>query len=307
MRGAVLVLSLALAACASVSPPTDEATPFAQLQALEQRLAAAAFRLTTANAALCDSRAPQTGMTIHDALQYGPGARAGAVRYFRLTDAPAVMAVAPDSPADRAGLKAGDAITTVNGRSLRSPVPIDAPVGYEGVARAWSLIGAELARGPATLSVTRAGQALELTLEPVDGCDWQTQLVPSGTINAFSDGRVVSLTTALTRYAARDDELAAVVGHEMAHNLLRHAAHPVGSRRDRERQADRVGLYLTARAGYDISGASAFWRRFGEDSWQARLGMLTHPGSDSRSHALAVVGSEIEAKRAAGQPLVPSY
>ena len=306
MRARILGLCLALAACASTpAPPTDAATEFAALQALEQRAIAVAYRLTTANTELCADRAPQTGMTLHDAQQYAPVNRAQAVRYFQLTDAPAVIAIAPGSPADRAGLKSGDVITAVNGQSLHSPEPIEGPDSYEGVARTWSLIDAQLARGPIILTVPRGDEALQLTLNPEPGCNWQTQLIPSGTVNGFSNGRVVSLTTALARYAARDDDLAAVIGHEMAHSLLRQEHHPVSNSRDLERAADRIGLYLAARAGYDITGASLFWRQFGEHNWQARLGLLTHPGANSRSHALAAVIAEIEAKRAAGQPLRP--
>jgi hypothetical protein len=305
MRAAALSLCLALSACATSVPETDAATEFAALQALEARVAAVAYRLTTANTELCRDRGPQTGLTLHDAQQYSPADRAEAVRFFHLTDAPAVMAVAPDSPAGRAGLRAGDVITAVNGQSLHGPAPIDGPASYQGVARALSWIEGALRQGPAVLSVPRGGETLSLTLQPARGCAYQVQLVPSPSMTASADGRVVSLTTALARYAARDEDLAVVIGHEMAHNLLQHRLNAAGSSRSRERAADRVGLYLTARAGYDITGASDFWRQFGDDSWRARLGVLTHPSPTARSQAVAATAAEIAARRAAGEPLVP--
>ncbi len=117
---------------------------------------------------------------------------------------------------------------------------------------------------------------------------------------------MVSVSTALARYAASDEDLALVIGHEMAHNVLRHSEKRAGRPRSRERAADHAGLYLTARAGYDIGGADAFWRRFGDDNWRARLGVLTHPSPTARSKAIAETAAEIARKRAAGEPLVPS-
>lgn len=304
---AVLSLCAALSACAATAAPvTDAATEFTALQALEARVAAVAWRLTSANTELCPDTGPQTGLTLHDARQYAPESRARAVRHFHLTDAPAVLAVAPGSPADRAGLKPGDVITAVNDASLASPEPTGGPASYAGVQRSLALIDAALAQGPATLTVPRGGEARRLTLRPVTGCDYEAQLIPSPAMEASSDGRVVSLTTALARYAASDEDLALVIGHEMAHNVLRHRDNRADSSRDRERAADRVGLYLTARAGYDISRAGDFWRRFGDDNWRARLGVLSHPSPTARSRAVTAVAQEIARERAAGQPLVPA-
>lgn len=306
MRLVSLTLSVALCACATAAqPPADAATEFAALQALEARVAAVAWRLTAANTPLCPDTGPQTGLTLHDALQYAPETRAAAVRYFHLTDTPAVMAVAPGSPAERAGLETGDVITSVNGASLASPEPTEGPASYAGVQRSLAWIDAALEQGPAILTVPRGVEQRALTLQPVTGCDYEVQLIPSPRIEASSDGRVVSLTTALARYAATDEDLALVIGHEMAHNVLRHRANPTGSSRDREREADRVGLYLTARAGYDISRAGDFWRRFGADNWGATLGILTHPSARSRAEALERIVAEIEARRAADAPLAP--
>ena len=72
-----------------------------------------------------------------------------------------------------------------------------------------------------------------------------------------------------------------------------------------ERQADRVGLYLAARAGFDTSVAPAFWRRFGEFNWRVRYPQWNHPSAEARASALEEVQAEITARRAGGQPLSP--
>lgn len=297
------LLVLALGACAATAPG-DSAAEFAALRELEQRVAAVAYRLSIANAELCPDKGPQTGLTLHNAAQYGPAIRTDAMRYFGLTEAPGVLAVAPGSAAERAGLKLDDAIVATGGAALAAPS--DSPASYDPLERAWGQLERDLRQGPAALVIQRGGAQLPLTLEAVQGCAYRVQLVPSSSMTASADGRVVSLSTALVRYAARDEDLAVIMGHELAHNVLQHRAHPTGSARSREREADYVGLYLAARAGYDISGAGDFWRRFGADDWRARLGVFTHPSPTARSRALVAAAVEIEAKRASGEALLPA-
>lgn len=305
MRPFCLSLSLALCAGAAAAAPLDDsAAKFTALQALEGRVAAVAWRITSANADLCPAKGPQTGLTLHEAQQYAPESRVEAVRFFHLVDAPAVMAVAPGSPAQQAGLRVGDAITALNGVSMRNGAA--GPESYDGVRRALAAIDAALQQGPVVLTVSRgAGRPERLTLRPTIGCDYEVQLIPSPKMEASADGQVVSVSTALARYAATDDELAVVIGHEMAHNVLQHSQNRTGSQRNRERAADYVGLYLTARAGYDVTVAEGFWRRFGDDNWRARLGIITHPSPTARSKAVAHAAEEIARKGAAGEPLVP--
>ena len=73
--------------------------------------------------------------------------------------------------------------------------------------------------------------------------------------------------------------------------------------------ADYVGLYLAARAGYEIRTAVDFWRRMAvEPPGSIGESMLSsHPSSPERSAGLEQAVREIEAKRRAGQPLVPRF
>ena len=74
-----------------------------------------------------------------------------------------------------------------------------------------------------------------------------------------------------------------------------------------EAEADYIGLYFMARAGYDIVDAPNFWRRMGI----AHPGSIrtnhaaSHPGTPERFVALNKTVSEILDKRAAGKELLP--
>lgn len=291
----------ALVILAGATGPASNAEALLALRALDQRVAAVTWRLATANAELCPDKRPLTGLTLHEAGQYGGAARAEAVSLFGMSDAPAVQAVAPGSPAEAAGLRVDDTVTGADGADLRNLAPTAAP-SHAHLAQVWSRIDTAGADGEVLLDVQRPDQRLQAVLRPVWGCAYLVQVRPSAEMNAWADGRAVTLTTALVRYARTDDELALIIGHELAHNLLRHPLKPSGAR---EREADRVGAYLAARAGYDITGAADFLRRVGPDGWAARLGFLTHPSASARSRAAAKTVAEIEARRAAGAPLIP--
>jgi predicted Zn-dependent protease len=86
------------------------------------------------------------------------------------------------------------------------------------------------------------------------------------------------MTTAVLDFTRNDDEIAVVVGHELAHNILNHPSRlnsekvprgflrGIGRNADKvratEEEADALGIRLVRAAGYDASAAIPFWRRY---------------------------------------------
>ena len=335
------VVLMALAGCSTVAPvvaaPVADAAAMraeaefqqeASLDRLRQqdgRVAAVSFRLNVANLELCPDKALLTGMALHHALQYGLDSRPVARRHFGLGGRPSVLTVAPDSPAARAGVMVGDTLVAVDGTDFATIADRDldhrAPT-YDETARARDLLDRALADGVGSLTVERAGQRLTLTIRPVPGCAYEAQLTPSEEVSAGADGRRIVITTAFVRYATTDDELAVVLGHELGHNVMKHRARIAGGGAAGailgnagawpgglltvEREADYVGLYLMARAGYDYAAARDFWRQYGADFGLSRYAQGSHPGSLERAANIAATAEEIRRKQAAGEPLVPT-
>jgi predicted Zn-dependent protease len=71
--------------------------------------------------------------------------------------------------------------------------------------------------------------------------------------------------------------------------------------------ADRLGLYLAARAGYDIDDAPGFWKRLNETVPSTVLNgyNANHPALAARLAAIDKTKAEIKSKRSAKKPLVP--
>ena len=148
-----------------------------------------------------------------------------------------------------------------------------------------------------------------MRLEPERGCPARIRLARSAQTNAFASGRMVIVTTALLRFVENDDELAVAIGHELAHNILRHPqvlnAQKVPSGilrgfgknasrvRATEEEADRLGLKLMWAAGFDVDAAIPFWRRYYARFDRTPQLFRTHPGLKARERLITQTLAEL--------------
>lgn len=89
-------------------------------------------------------------------------------------------------------------------------------------------------------------------------------------------------------FAYAEDELAAAIAHELAHNLLAHLdlldrlGRNQSNIRLSERDADRLMPWLLANAGYDPEAAARFMATWGPKYGGGLLRKRTHDGWDER-------------------------
>ncbi len=322
--------SLAALALLGAAPPGQTVDPqlAASLKALaakDLRVATVAYRLQTGGVGHCPKHTRLSGLVVQDASQYRADLRPAVAALFGLTDLPTVTAVVPDGAGARAGVHVGDGIVSIDSESLSAELPGVKKRGADG-SRFSALLDrmdAAFAAGPVTLALRRDGQPLTIKVDGADACRSAVQLDLSGARNASADGRIVTISQGVFDFTRSDDELAFVIGHELSHNILDHrdfldSTHTSGGMlgglghngqriRETERQADYFGVYLTAWAGYDPHAAAAFWKRMAHaDPIGGLLSDGTHPGNGERIRDLERAADEIDAKRAAGQPLDPA-
>ena len=154
---------------------------------------------------------------------------------------------------------------------------------------------------------------------------WEVNLIGSKQINAFCmpGGKIAFYTGIIDQLKLTDDEIAMIMGHEMAHALREHsreqlaknqatsigislgaqllglgdignAAARLGGQllslkfsRNDESDADLVGLELAARAGFDPQAAVSLWRKMGQATGEGGIGFLsTHPTGPDRIRQL---------------------
>ena len=280
----LLALAPALATASDANPDY-----YSTLADQETRLATVGYRLTTANARWCDDVTPQPGWILGDLRQFKPGDRAAASKTYQVGDGPFIAAVAPGSPADRAGLTRGTRIAAIEGDAI-------APADSGPTIRIDTAIVKLYTIDPAASWTVTDNAGRLYRMAPAPGCASAFR-VELGGAQAAANGILVRITLKLARSIADDEELAAVVAHELAHNILRHRDRLGTDRsasrlRQTEFEADRLAVWLMADAGYDPAAAIRFWNRHERPLVRA----ASHP---PRSERIAAIESEIAAMQAA--------
>ena len=157
---------------------------------------------------------------------------------------------------------------------------------------------------------------------------WEVNVIDDPkTLNAFClpGGKMAIYTGLINQLKASDDEIAQVMGHEIGHALANHGAEKMSramlgqvavaaiaggnqnrqqlgtaltqlgwmlpNSREAETEADRIGIELAARAGYDPAAAPQLWKKMmqasgdkGKFDW-----LSTHPASEKRMETLAAL------------------
>ncbi|HCY61579.1 MAG TPA: peptidase M48 [Oxalobacteraceae bacterium] len=162
---------------------------------------------------------------------------------------------------------------------------------------------------------------------------WEVNVITSPEVNAWCmpGGKIAVYTGLIEKLGATDDELAAVIGHEIAHALREHAREraseqavagagisilaavaglgDVGQKgmeyaymgllglpnsRRHETEADRIGVELAARAGYDPRAAITLWQKMGQVAGGEPIKFLsTHPSREDRMADLTVYAQRV--------------
>ena len=242
----------------------------------DARVAAIAFRLARAGIARCPQLVPGNGLILQHLSQFRPADRAGQAASLSLDRGPGVAVVVPGAPAAMAGVEAGDVVLAIGGRPVPAETGLDRPFDADAARSRADAVLDLLDRagpGPFSLDLLRNGATLSVRLTPVPVCPSRVHLARSAQVNAYADGIHVFLTSRLVSLADTDDQLAFIVGHEMAHNVLGHAAllraadvergigRALGAKgalvKRTEDEADALGAELMLDAGYNpVAGAA---------------------------------------------------
>ena len=151
---------------------------------------------------------------------------------------------------------------------------------------------------------------------------WEVNVITSQEVNAWCmpGGKIAVYTGLIDRLQLNDAELAAVIGHEIAHALREHGREKASQQaaqqaligigaallgigeggaslaniaaqvtyglpnsREFEREADRIGVELAARAGYDPRAAISLWQKMASVTGGSGPAFLaTHPSAADR-------------------------
>jgi predicted Zn-dependent protease len=285
------------------------------LQKDDQRVADTGWRIASGNTDTCPKLWGALGISLHHISQYEPAYRAAAKAAFGLDETnPSILAAAKGAPASASGLKPNDRLRAINGVDLAGNSRHQTgAASYDAVSAAMAALEALPEKSAAVLSIERGGQRLEVSVTPQNVCRSRVELAPGNAINANANGLVAQISGRLVNWVESEDELALVIAHEMSHNLLDHPkrlseksalsglATSLGlsgrAQRQMELEADRMGIIMAARAGYNYKIAPDFWARLNSNAPLAAFLATTHPTTRARRDNAQRVVDELNAKR----------
>lgn len=345
LRTAALAAALLLSACAVQQPitPTPQQTPAiptlstlpapAPLRSIvqqQERLYRVAAPLLTQNVPLCKANARNLlGFSAKNKYSFSKEFVADAQKAYGLDEQLQVIQVLTDSGAERAGIKRGDRLISVNDKPF--------PLGPNAERQAAAILSPLVRnRSIIKLTVARNDKNIPLNIPLTRACAFAVELGNADNVNAYADGQRVLITRGMLDFVQSDNELALVLAREFAHNAL---AHPTKQRMNAtiggvidnlirlnpdldaingmagikvypqnfDAAADTLALYMLVRAGYKIDNAAAFWQRLDRQYPATVLNGYTamHPATAYRLAAIAKTVTDINAKQESKKALLP--
>jgi predicted Zn-dependent protease len=229
-----------------------------------------------------------------------------------------------------AGVVAGCAQAPVTGRSQL--ILIDEGQANQLGAEAWQQINSEMkvsGDAAARAHVRQMGEKIAAA-SGAEGIDWEFELFEEPTPNAFAlPGGKIGVNSGMLQVAKSDDQLAAVLAHEVGHVVARHPSEQMSQSaaiqtalgtaglsegavgalvqmatgvgqlsfsRSAEAEADRIGLEYMARAGYNPEAAIGLWQNMQAATaggGQPPEFLSTHPNPGNRIEAIQAALPEV--------------
>jgi len=302
-----------------------------------RRLQSVASKVIISGAGLCGEKVkPYFGFSAWNNENFKDDWKRAAESKYNLTGQIHVSHVGHGSQAELAGLKEGDVIQSVN--NTLTPYGKDATNKFTENLKDLGKTGQ-----PIEFTIRRGVDEKKISIKPSQACDFNVMLSPNDVKNAYADGKNIVFFKGMVDFFKTDEEMALVFSHELAHNSMKHidakkknavlggilgfvldiaaAAGGVNTNGEFtkmtsnigggiysvefEQEADYVGLYFMALAGYKIDDAPNFWRRMATSNSSAISIKSSHPTHPERFLALEATVKEIKDKIASNQPLKP--
>lgn len=318
------------APAAPPAAPTAEELALQALVPLQDRLYRVAAPLLVNNPELCKNTARNLlGFTANNRYSFSEDYAAAAQRLFGLGERLQVTGVLEGSGAARADVRRGDVLLAIEDQEM--------PQGGNAERQAATVLAPLMSgRSAVKLTVLRGDATVTLNVPLTYACAFGVEVGNTDNVTAYADGHRVLITRGMMNAVRSDEELAYVMAKEMAHNALTHAARlrmsaTIGGiidnltrmrpdmstmvglagvkplPQDLDAMADKLALYMLARAGYRLEGVVPFWQRMAVQYPPTVLTAYTamHPSTAYRVAVMQKTLRDIKMKQAAKKPLLP--
>lgn len=245
------------------------------------------------------------GIFLHRSSEYSKEQKAAAIELYGESEQVQILSVLDSGPA-KGKFYQGDQLLQINAQSIPE----------DSTANAIKLLHTAMSEGNTVeLQLIRSKEQLTVTLKPEKICDYAVILSPSDAVNGYADGARIIITSGLMRFLPKDEELAFIIAHELAHNTLGHIPKKLkngalGAALDIiltssgfpspllatgiginlysqsfETEADLEAIRLMKNAGYKIQGLDKLWHKMASlhPSTITHGQSISHPTTVERS------------------------
>ena len=188
---------------------------------------------------LCKETRPDAGWILYNRFMFPDDFQEALKEALNIDEHLTVVHLAEGSPSTIAGLKPGDKIIRINTTEI--PATKEAAGKFQNL---WSDLDAS---SVIRLTILRNNIEMNMNLNPDPVCGYQVFLSMNDNINAFADGKNVVIMQGMMRFTENDRELALVITHELAHNVMGHV--------DAQKKNTMAGGFLGLI--FDIAAAAA--------------------------------------------------
>ncbi|OGX15799.1 MAG: hypothetical protein A2Y01_02435 [Omnitrophica WOR_2 bacterium GWC2_44_8] len=326
------LLSIALCGCAVVGPPVSQQ----EIQAASDELKVKAVKYQIDSLTKVNNIGYRLLMKLPDEDKKGSFVFSGLLlseidphlqRLYQITEdrGVVVVGVVDHSPAQQSGIIAGDVIKSIDGLPIHGLPDVAYVFNHKADNQQVEL--SLLGGGSEKKSVFRLGaKPLDVSFRMVDEQE----------VNAGASPNLIVVTYGLMRFAKNDDEIAVVLGHELAHiarghhvkesgigliSMITGIAAGIGANKvspgsadavtravssafnarfsqDFEREADYFGLKYAFAAGFDSDAGVSVWERFAIEIPESmtRNFFSSHPSSPERMARLQKIAQELKSQ-----------
>ena len=258
LKTAFAIITVLLAGCASkVAYASPQSVAQIQKETAQlHRVSRIFHRIVVSNSQMCTQTRAEYGFSVKALTRNANRVqRALQTEAYHLKKQPTVTFVIPSSAADKAGVRLGDAVVSVNSVSWSKSPSNEAFVKHLAHA---------MHSDHLRLGILHNGKERRVYLHAQKACDVRFVLSRSPEHLAWAKRREIVLQSGLLTLLKRDDELAFIMAHELAHILLGHTLpgkeKELKNQKTRtimEKQADALGIQLIANAGFDPKASEA--------------------------------------------------
>jgi len=220
------------------------------------------YKINYSNAEICNKVDYASAITYANKYSLGEKKAKFFPTELNLSSKISIINIVKNSPAEKSGLQLGDKILQIGDYEF--------PEGKNALKKISKFFSKIEKQELDKIKIERNGQIKTFEFKKDKICDYPIILTQDNIVNAFADGKKIIMTQGIVDYAKDNNEIALIVGHEIAHNDRGH----IDAKKKNTLVMGSVGFILDMMTIYYSGGTSGgnaenteMWSKIGSEAF----------------------------------------